>query len=94
MLSPRDCRRLIWLTLLMTLGALLEIIGIGLLLPLMAAVTDPELFDSWSCLQYFQQFSKMEYPVDCEPFGYELQHLQNYKLLIDNYTAADMKLLP
>lgn len=47
-----------------------------------------------ACLQYFQQFSKMEYPVDCEPFGYELQHLQNYKLLIDNYTAADMKLLP
>ena len=58
MLSPRDCRRLIWLTLLMTLGALLEIIGIGLLLPLMAAVTDPELFDSWSCLQYFQSWRK------------------------------------
>lgn len=47
-----------------------------------------------ACLQYFQQFSKKPFPADCEPFGYKLHDLLAYKLLIDNYTAADMDLLP
>ncbi len=54
--------------------------------------------DAWwwrdACLLYFQQFSKKPLPADCPAPRHTLKELMDYKLRMDNYTAADMNKLP
>ena len=47
-----------------------------------------------ACLLYFQQFSRQPLPHDCPPFRYSLEQVMNYRLDMDNYTAADPAKLP
>ena len=55
LLSPRDKWRLLGLVLLMTAGALAEIAGIGLLMPVIAVFTKPELMDQNAVLRTYAQ---------------------------------------
>lgn len=47
-----------------------------------------------ACLLYFQQFSKRPLPVDCPAPKYKLDDLMKFKLDIDNYSVADLDMLP
>ena len=53
-LSPADKWRMLGLVGLLTFGALLEIAGLGLLLPVVAAFTKPELFEQNKFLHLFR----------------------------------------
>ena len=53
-LSPADKWRMLGLVGLLTFGALLEIAGLGLLLPVVAAFTKPELFEQNRFLHLFR----------------------------------------
>lgn len=59
---------------------------------------DRQAKDAWwwrdACLLYFQQFSKRRLPVDCPAPRHTLKELMDYKLRMDNYTAADINKLP
>ena len=55
LLSPRDKWRLLGLVLLMTAGALAEIAGIGLLMPVVAVFTKPELMNQNAILKTYEQ---------------------------------------
>ena len=57
LISPRDKFRLIGVVLLMTLGALLEILGVGLLMPIIALFTKPELLEQNFYLRTFRSFA-------------------------------------
>ena len=57
LLSPRDKWRLIGVVLLMVLGALLEILGVGLLMPIIALFTKPELLEQNFYLRVFRSFA-------------------------------------
>lgn len=54
--------------------------------------------DAWwwrdACLLYFQTFSKMPFPKGSPAPRHKLDDLMKYRLLMDNYTAADMSKLP
>lgn len=54
--------------------------------------------DAWwwrdACLLYFQTFSKMPFPKGSPAPRHNLQELMNYRLLMDNYTRADINKLP
>lgn len=45
-------------------------------------------------LLYFQRYSGCSFPADSPKPVHSLEELMNFKLLMDNYTAADMDLLP
>lgn len=47
-----------------------------------------------ACLLYFQTFSHRPLPPDSPEFVYTLEQVQNYRLDMDNYTAADIDKLP
>ena len=53
-LTPRDKWHLLGVCGLLCIGAVLEIAGLGLLLPLVAAFTKPELFEQQSILRLFR----------------------------------------
>ena len=53
-LSPSDKWRMLGLVGLLTFGALLEIAGLGLLLPVVAVFTKPELFEQNKPLHLFR----------------------------------------
>ena len=55
LLSPGDKWRLLGLVLLMTAGALAEIAGIGLLMPVVAVFTKPELMSQNAILRFYGQ---------------------------------------
>lgn len=59
---------------------------------------DRQAKDAWwwrdACLLYFQQFSKMPFPIDCPAPRHKLDDLMKYKLHMDNYTRADIRKLP
>ena len=61
LLTPRDKWCLLGLVLLLCIGAAMEIAGLGLLLPLVAAFTKPELFEQNSALRLFRHlFSRAD----------------------------------
>ena len=43
-----------------------------------------------ACLLYFQQYSRRSIPADCPPPVHDLEELMEFRLHLDNYTAADM----
>lgn len=45
-------------------------------------------------LLYFQRFSGLPFPSDCPKPVHSLDKLMRFKLLMDNYTAADIEALP
>ena len=47
-----------------------------------------------ACAQYFARFSARPIPADCTKPVHLLQDLMEFRLDIDNYTAADMEKLP
>lgn len=47
-----------------------------------------------ACLQYFQGFSKMPFPVDMQEIQFPLDVLKNYRLKIDNYSVGKPNELP
>ena len=59
---------------------------------------DRQAKDAWwwrdACLLYFQQFSGMQFPLDCPQPRHDLDDLMKYRLDMDNYTTADIKKLP
>ena len=55
MLTPKEKIRLVGVVILLSGGALMEIAGLGLLLPLVAAFSKPELFEQNRALQLFRQ---------------------------------------
>lgn len=59
---------------------------------------DRQAKDAWwwrdACLLYFQTFSNQPFPADCPPVRHNLDDLKRYHLNMDNYTAANMDLLP
>lgn len=59
---------------------------------------DRQAKDAWwwrdACLLYFQQFSKMPFPIDSPAPRHRLDDLMKYKLHMDNYTRADIRKLP
>ena len=57
LITPRDKWRLVGVVVLMTAGALLEILGIGLLMPIIALFTKPELLDQNLYLRAFRSFA-------------------------------------
>lgn len=54
--------------------------------------------DAWwwrdGCLLYFQQFSKLPFPIDSPAPRHNLTDLMKYKLEMDMYTCADVNKLP
>jgi len=54
--------------------------------------------DAWwwrdACLLYFQTFSQKPFPDDVPPCRHNLQELMDFHLDMDNYSVADMDLLP
>ena len=56
-LTPRDKKRLLGLSFLSTLAALWEVAGIGLMVPVVAAVVNPELLEQNGLLKTFYQLS-------------------------------------
>ena len=57
LISPRDKWRLLGVVLLMTVGALLEILGVGLLMPIVALFTKPELLERNAFLKLFRSLA-------------------------------------
>lgn len=59
---------------------------------------DRQAKDAWwwrdACLLYFQQFSKMPFPIDSPAPRHRLDDLMKYKLHMDIYTRADIRKLP
>lgn len=59
---------------------------------------DRQAKDAWwwrdACLLYFQQFSKMPFPIDSPAPRHKLDDLMKYKLHMDIYTRADIRKLP
>ena len=55
MLTRADKFRLVGLIILLCIGALMEIAGLGLVLPLVASFTKPELFEQNRALHFFRQ---------------------------------------
>lgn len=59
---------------------------------------DRQAKDAWwwrdACLLYFQQFSKMQLPIDCPAPRHILEDLMKVNLGIDNYTRAPFEKLP
>jgi len=55
LLSPRDKWKLVGISILMFSSALLEIVGLGLLMPLVAMLTKPELLEKNPLLRIFRQ---------------------------------------
>ena len=59
---------------------------------------DRQAKDAWwwrdACLLYFQQFSRQPLPLDCPKPRHSLTDLMSYKLVMDNYTTADIDKLP
>ena len=53
-LTPRDKWYLLGMIVLLSIGAAMEIAGLGLLLPLVAIFTKPELFDQNWALKFFR----------------------------------------
>lgn len=47
-----------------------------------------------ACISYFQTFSKMPIPTDCDKPRLTLHQCMEFNLPIDNYTAAPINLLP
>ena len=59
---------------------------------------DRQARDAWwwrdACVLYFQTFSKLPLPDGFRPAKFKLDDLKRYRLVMDNYTAADMDKLP
>ena len=59
---------------------------------------DRQARDAWwwrdACVLYFQTFSKLPLPDGFRPAKFNLDDLKRYRLVMDNYTAADMDKLP
>ena len=55
MLTRADKFRLVGLIVLLCIGAFMEIAGLGLVLPLVASFTKPELFEQNKALHFFRQ---------------------------------------
>ena len=58
------------------------------------SVTKPYRWWRDACLLYFQQYSRRSIPADCPPPVHDLEELMEFRLHLDNYTAADMDKLP
>lgn len=56
LLSPRDKKIMVLLVLMMAAGAVLEIIGVSILMPIIAVVTRPELLEQNRYLRLIHQF--------------------------------------
>lgn len=68
LLTPRDKWTLVRVTLLMAVSALLEIVGIGLLLPVVAVFVRPELLTQNHYLKVFHQLFPFSDPVSFTVF--------------------------
>ena len=56
LLSPRDKKIMVLLVLMMAAGAVLEMIGVSILMPIIAVVTRPELLEQNRYLRLIHQF--------------------------------------